>query len=232
MLKTHDKKGAIVTGGAKRLGKAIAIFLAINGYDIVIHYHTSKEQALNTKNIIEELCNQKCTLIQADLTVFDSLSNFIDKAFEAMPYCNCLINNASIFYKNTLMNTTIEDFSQNYNIHIQAPLFLTQYFTKKCSITGNIINMIDAMVLRDSTRYFIYTMSKKSLLDFTKFAAVELSPQIKVNAIAPKMIPNDFLNKINYDNIMENIEVKTILQRIKELLNVNNNETGTINFMK
>ena len=231
MLKIPDKKGAIVTGGAKRLGKAIAIFLAINGYDILIHYYTSKEQALSTKNIIEEFCNQKCTLIQADLTAFDSLSNFIDKAFEDIPYCNCLINNASIFYRNTLMNTTIEDFAQNYNIHIQAPLFLTQYFTRKCTTTGNIINMIDAMVLKDSTKYFIYTMSKKSLLDFTKFAAVELSPQIKVNAIGPKMIPNDFLNNINYHNIMENTEVKTILQRIKELINVNNNETGTINFM-
>ncbi|MGN7618960.1 MAG: SDR family NAD(P)-dependent oxidoreductase [Ehrlichia sp.] len=231
MLKTHNQKGAIVTGGAKRLGKAIAIFLASNGYDIVVHYHTSKEHALNTKNIIEELCNQKCTLIQTDLTVFDSLSNLMDKAFEAMPYCNCLINNASVFYRNMLMNTTIEDFIQNYNIHIQAPLFLTQYFTKKCAAIGNVINMTDTMVLKDSTKYFTYTMSKKSLTDFTKFAAVELWPQIKVNAIGPRMVHNDFLNNINYDNIMENREVRNILHRIKELLNSDNNETGTISFM-
>ena len=232
MTKTPDKKGAIVTGGAKRLGKAIAIFLAINGYDIVIHYNTSKEHALSTKNIIEELCHQKCILLQANLTEFEPLSNLINKAFEAIPYCNCLINNASIFYKNTLMDTTIEDFTQNYNIHIQAPLFLSQYFARKCVTTGNIINIIDAMVLKDATKYFIYTMSKKSLLDFTKFAAVALSPQIKVNAIGPKIIPDDFLNNVNYYNIMENTEVRNILQKIKELLNTNNKETGTISLMQ
>ncbi|ABD45064.1 oxidoreductase, short chain dehydrogenase/reductase family [Ehrlichia chaffeensis str. Arkansas] len=231
MLKTH-KKGALITGGARRLGKAIAMFLANNGYDIAIHYNISEAHALQTKNTIEELYHQKCILIQADLIEFDSLSPIIDKTFEFMPYCNCIINSASVFYKNTLMNTSIKDFTDHYNLHIRAPLFLTQYFAKKCTTTGNVINMIDAMITKDSTKYFIYTMSKKSLLDLTKFTAVELSPKIKVNAIGPKMIPHHFLDNINHHNIMDNIEVKTILTRIAELLDDNNNETGTVNFIQ
>ncbi|AUO54437.1 SDR family NAD(P)-dependent oxidoreductase [Ehrlichia canis] len=220
-------KGALITGGARRLGKAIAMFLADNGYDIAIHYNTSESQALKTKDIIENLYNRKCILIQADLTEFNSLNLIIDETFQFMPYCNCLINNASVFYKNTLMNTSIQDFSYNYDLHIKAPLFLTQYFAKKCITIGNIINIIDAIVIKNATKSFTYTMSKKSLLDLTKFAAVELSPNIKVNAIGPRMIPGDFLDNINHKNIMDNAEVKYILTTIEKLLAPNNQETGT-----
>lgn len=232
MLKTIHQKGALITGGARRLGRAISIFLAINGYDIAIHYNTSKEHALQTKNIIEKFCDRKCILIQADLTEFDSLNFLIEKTFQLIPHCNCIINNASVFYKNTLMNTSIEDFTNHYNLHIRAPLFLTQYFAKKCITIGNVINMIDVMVVKDSTKHFIYTMSKKSLLDLTKFTAVELFPKIKVNAIGPKMISNNFLDNVNYHNIVDNPKVKTILTRIAELLDINNNETGTVNFIQ
>ncbi|CEI84851.1 Putative Dehydrogenases with different specificit ies (Related to short-chain alcohol dehydrogenases) [Ehrlichia minasensis] len=231
MSQILDKKGVLITGGAQRLGKAMAMFLAGNGYDVAIHYNISKDHAIKTKDIIENLYNRQCILIQADLTEFNSLNSIIDKTFQSMPYCNCLINNASVFYKNTLMNTSIEDFSYNYDLHIKAPLFLTQYFAKKCTTIGNIINIIDAIVTKNATKSFTYTMSKKSLSDFTKFAAVELSPNIKVNAIGPRMILDDFLNNINHKNIMDNTEVKHILTTIEKLLDPNNQETGTIIIM-
>ncbi|QGR02219.1 SDR family NAD(P)-dependent oxidoreductase [Ehrlichia ruminantium] len=231
MYTQSNKNGVLITGSAKRLGKAMAIFLATKGYDIAVHYNTSTKHALQLKDIIENFCNQRCILIQANLTKFDSLSDVINETFQFMPYCNCLINNASIFYQQVFADTTIDTFTQNYNLHIQAPLFLTQYFAKKCTTTGHVINMIDEMVTRNPIKYFTYTLSKKSLLDFTKAAAVVLSPKIRVNAIGPKIISNDFLNNINYHNIMTNREVARVLTTLEKLLDIHNNDTGTINFI-
>ncbi|CAH57851.1 pteridine reductase 1 [Ehrlichia ruminantium] len=231
MFTQPNKNGALITGSARRLGRAMAIFLATKGYDIAVHYNSSKEHALQLKDIIENLCNQKCILIQANLTKFESLSYVINETFQFMPYCNCLINNASVFYPQTFINTTVETFTQNYNLHVQAPLFLTQYFAQKCSTIGHVINMIDEMVIRNPIKYFTYTLSKKSLSDFTKAAAGVLSPQIKVNAIGPRIISNDFLNNIDYYNMMNNKEVVEVLIKLEQLLDVNNNYTGTINFV-
>ncbi|KJV69230.1 SDR family NAD(P)-dependent oxidoreductase [Candidatus Neoehrlichia procyonis] len=224
------KKGVIITGSATRIGRAIAMFLASKGYDIVVHYHTSKSQALNLKKNIEELYQRTCLILQADLLNFATLHHIIDHTFQIMPYCNNLINNASIFYPHTLMQCTELDFDQNYHIHVKVPMFLTQYFAKKCHTTGNIVNIIDSNITHNKSKYFTYMLSKKSLADLTKFTATELAPRIKVNAVCPSAVDDNVLESIFLTQIMQNNILKNILKKVYKLVKINNNITGKIYF--
>ncbi|WP_255323778.1 SDR family NAD(P)-dependent oxidoreductase [Neoehrlichia mikurensis] len=229
---THysKKKGVLITGSARRIGKVIAMFLASHGYDIVIHYNTSQNEALNLKKNIEELYQRVCLILRADLLNFTTLHNIIDHTFQAMPYCNNLINNASIFYHHTLMQCTELDFDKNYHIHVKVPMFLTQYFTKKCNTTGNIVNIIDSNITNIKSKYFTYMLSKKSLADLTILSAAELAPKIKVNAICPSHIDDSVLESISLKQIMQNNKLKNILKKIYKLVSVHNNITGKLYF--
>ncbi len=220
-----EKKAVIITGAAKRLGKTFALTLASYGYDIVIHYNNSKDEAILLQCIIEKLYQKKCLVVKADFNDFNSLNDLMERAFEAMPYCNVLINNASIFHRRTFLEVSNEDFTQNHNLHVKAPLFLTQYFAKKCKFKGSVINIIDYNIIKQSSNYYAYMLSKKSLANFTQMSAFELAPSITVNAICPKSIPDDaFSLSLNQNSVLINI-----LKKIIELIN-SNSTTGQLYF--
>lgn len=203
----HGKRAALITGGAKRLGREIGIFLAQQGYDIIVHYNSSTSHAQELKDLIEGQYQRNCLLIQADLYNFSMLRKLMTKVFTIMPYCNVLINNASIFHTMSFSNTTIEDFSNNFALHIQVPFFLSQYFSNACKSNGYIINLLDKNF---DSQYFAYSLSKRTLAEFTIIAAKELSPKISINGIsigkllkrnidhAPASICTRLLNKVKY----------------------------------
>ena len=220
-MSTH--KSALITGGAKRIGKAIAVHLAENGFDIALHYNTSKAEAEETAKEIKSK-GQNCILFQCNLSnTKDSLS-LTDKVKQSFPSLSLLINNASIFEKRSFLNTDLDFFENHFNINFKAPFFLSQCFAKSVK-EGHIINFLDTNITRDRTKYFVYNLSKKMLSEFTKMAAIELAPNIRVNAVAPgPILPPSNGEKEYLERKEENIPLKRwgnvseILQSIDFLL--------------
>ncbi len=181
------KNGTVlITGAAKRVGKSVAIELAKHGYDIAIHFNRSKTHAEELRQTIREF-GVHCEIFPCDLTQTDDLQPMMNSVFSQFPDCNVLINNASVFERTSFTDTRLCDFNKNFSLHVKAPFFLSQAFAKHCT-AGNIINMVDTKVYKTLTAYFAYTLSKKTLFEFTKMAAKDLAPNIRVNGIAPGYI--------------------------------------------
>ncbi|MES2677661.1 MAG: SDR family oxidoreductase [Pseudomonadota bacterium] len=182
---------ALITGGAKRIGKEIALHLAKQGYDLVIHYNHSEIEAKDLQKQIQKL-GVNCEVVKAD---------FLDRAevealvvrMKQIKNWNLLINNASIFYQSNFLTSNIEEFEKNFAVHLKIPAILSKALAENCQQnqhSGNIINMIDKNIARYETKYFDYLLSKKSLAEFTKMLALQLAPQVRVNGIAPGFILN------------------------------------------
>jgi pteridine reductase len=178
-----NRQSAIVTGGAKRVGKALALGLAERGYDIGLHYNSSEKDANDTKKEIEKL-GGVCHLLQADLLQAHAIADLIDTASKRLSNISLLINNASLYEQVDFLQTESSLLEKNLAIHVVAPFLLTQQFAKTCQ-SGNVINIVDTMINRCQGSHFAYLLSKKTLFDFTKMAARALAPTIRVNAIAP-----------------------------------------------
>lgn len=176
---------AFITGGAKRIGRAIALALAGRGWDIALHYLTSESDAQQTAGEIRAL-GRRCELFPADLADMTQVRELMGQVLSAFPDCNLLVNNASIFARVNFMQTDEPHFDRNFAINFKAPVFLTQDFARNCR-QGQVINVLDTKISRPSVNYFAYAMSKRALADFTLSAARELAPTIRVNGICPGM---------------------------------------------
>lgn len=177
------QKAAIITGGAKRIGRHVALRLAEIGYDIALHYNRSQKEAENVKQQIQEV-GQKCELFKADFMNTKEVSDLIPHIFSIFPGCNLLINNASIYNSGSFKETDIDALQRQYRINFEVPYQLSRDFAKN-QAKGHIINIIDTKINQLAVNYFGYTLSKKALYEFTKMAARELAPGIRVNGICP-----------------------------------------------
>ena len=181
-----SKGAALVTGGARRIGAAIALALARHGYDVALHYHSSVEPAERTARDIEDR-GRACRLFRCDLNDHDETAALIPSVREHFPRLNVLVNNASVFERATLRDTGRDLFERHFNIHLKAPFFLTQALAEGCP-EGQVINILDTRVRRSDPHHAAYTLSKQALLELTRMAARELGPGIRVNGVAPGMI--------------------------------------------
>lgn len=200
---------ALITGGAKRIGKEIALHLARSGYDLVIHYNNSKIEAQDLQKQIQKF-GVACTLIKADLLDKKQVDHLLQELKKIKDW-NLLINNASIFYQSNFLQSDIETMEKHFTIHLKIPAIFSKALADHCQqnqLFGNIINMIDKNIARYETKYFDYLLSKKSLAEFTKMLALQLAPQIRVNGIAPGFILNSIDEK-NPDG-----ETKKLLAKI------------------
>lgn len=180
-------KGTVfITGGARRVGKTIALALARDGYDIALHYNSSKHDAEMVMKEIHTI-GVDCRLFSCDIKQTSQLKDIMNDVFSQCQDCNILINNASIFDRVSFQDSNEQDFDDNFAVHVKAPYFLSQAFAQHCD-DGSIINMVDTKVHRTLTEYFAYTLSKKSLFELTKMLAKALAPKIRVNGIAPGYI--------------------------------------------
>jgi NAD(P)-dependent dehydrogenase (short-subunit alcohol dehydrogenase family) len=188
--KIKNNNCALITGGAKRIGREMALTLASRGFDIIISYNKSQKEAQKLIDEISKKHQVKCAIFQSDLTKIDEakkLINFVEKNFK---HCNLLINNASIFKQSTFLSGDEKELMDNLNIHFLSPLILSKTFAKFAGKNAQIINMIDKNIVRFDTSYFYYLLSKKALAELTKMLALQLAPEIRVNAIAPGFILN------------------------------------------
>ncbi len=180
-----EAKKIIITGGATRIGAAIA--KSLSGFDkkIVIHYNKSKINAQKLKKELENL-GTETFLLRADLNNELQTRNLIRTAFKKMKGLDCLINNASIFENDNLDNFSSQSFLKHLTVNLKSPAILTQEFKKNTKKNrGCIINLIDQRVEKLTPFFFSYTLSKSALVTLTKVAAMKLAPNIRVNGISP-----------------------------------------------
>jgi len=167
-----DLKGkrALVTGGAVRIGRAITEALQAAGAEVVVHYRNSNVEAEALSPFT----------VQADLQSVEDCSRIIEEAGKL----DILINNASIFTKDSLADSTPERVRREFQINLFAPMELTRAFAAKAG-QGTVINLLDRRIRCNDTTCVPYSIAKKGLEELTKLAALEYAPDIRVNAVAP-----------------------------------------------
>ena len=190
-------KVALITGGAKRVGRAIALTLAESEMDIVFTWNKSQKEAVDLVEKIQSMGRQALS-IRVENTDPDAIETLVEKFNQKFNRLDALINNASCFEPSFMGEISRENFDQNMAINARFPLLLTQAFSTKLaenyqpedpSSTGRIVNFIDTHVLGEPLRdYISYNASKAALLEITNTCALELAPAITVNAIAPGVV--------------------------------------------
>lgn len=178
----QSEKTALITGSSVRVGKYIATMLAQDGWNIALHYNSSITEALELEKHLRNITNIK--LFQLDLSQESEYVNLLEKINQDLGLISLLINNASVYKNDNVTNLTPDSLNESLNIHLKAPLYLSQAIAKQ-KIEANIINIIDAEIAHISHKFFSYSLSKKALLDLTKMLAFNLAPNVRVNAIAP-----------------------------------------------
>ena len=175
----------IITGGATRMGAAIAKKLSGPGVEMVIHYLKSKSKAEKLKKELS-MNKTKVYLIKGDLSKEPDVNKIIKFSKSKLKYFDCLINNASMFENDKLENFTTDSWGKHLRTNLRTPALLTKEFAKNVKgKNNNIINIIDQRVFKLTPYFFSYTISKTGLYTLTKTSAMSLAPNIKVNAIAP-----------------------------------------------
>ena len=175
----------IITGGATRIGAAIANKLSGPGVEIVIHYNKSK---LNAEKLKKKLSKNltKVYLIKGDLSKETDLKKIVKFCKIKLKYFDCLVNNASLFENDKLENFTTDSWGKHLRTNLRAPALLSKEFAKNVKgENNNIINIIDQRVFKLTPFFFSYTISKTGLYTMTKTSAISLAPKIRVNGIAP-----------------------------------------------
>ena len=224
----------IITGGATRIGAAIAKSLANYETSITIHYNKSKTNALKLKKELESLSSE-VYLLKADLNNFNQTQKLLSLAYNKMKGLNCLINNASLFENDNLQDFTEKSFTKHLNVNLKAPAILIQNFKKLLKNSeGNIINIIDQRVEKLTPYFFSYTLSKSSLVTLTKTAAMKLAPNIKVNGISPgptlknsRQSESHFRKQWKSVLLKKRVELENICDGVKFLMR-NENITGEV----
>ena len=229
-----EAKKIIVTGGANRIGRSIALELANYETQIVIHYSKSFIAAKKLKVELENL-GSVVHLLKADLNNFRQTQGIISYAYKKMKGLNCLINNASIFENDNLVNFSEKSFLNHMNVNLKAPAILIRDFAKNYrGKDGNIVNIIDQRVEKLTPFFFSYTLSKSGLATLTKTSAMKLAPNIRVNAVSPgptiknkRQSEKHFKKQWKSTILEKKVDTKNVSSAVKFLIN-NSNITGQV----
>lgn len=188
---------ALITGAGKRLGRAMALYLAERGFGVAIHYHSSADEAEE----VAALCRSKgvkAVIVAADLTREDDMQTLVPRAVEAIGGpLSVLVNSASIFEHDTIETGTRESWDRHIESNLRAPFVLTQQFAAQApaphvggewnepTARALILNMIDQRVRKLTPHFASYTIAKMGLWALTQTSAQALAPAVRVNAIGP-----------------------------------------------
>ena len=178
-------KVALITGSAVRLGREIAHHLAHVGWDLALHYRTSSKDISDFEAELKSCYpDQQFYAFQVDLGAIDQTQILIKQVFERFGHLDLLINNASIFEPSSFKKTSADSLIRHSQINYVSPFILMRDFANNAA-NGQIINIVDTRITNNKSDYLSYSLSKKSLWELTKMAALELAPHFRVNAIAP-----------------------------------------------
>jgi NAD(P)-dependent dehydrogenase (short-subunit alcohol dehydrogenase family) len=184
---------ALVTGGARRIGRAVVEDLASNGFAVAIHCNRSASAA---HALAERIAGEggRVAVLEADLTDADAAENLVVETERAIGPVGLLVNNASIFRQDRLTDEGWPDWDAHFHLHVKAPAILARAMHRRLpeGREGLIVNMIDQRVWRPTPLHFSYTLSKSALWTATRTMAQALAPRIRVNAIGPgPTLPNE-----------------------------------------
>ncbi len=181
------RKGALVTGGARRLGREIVLALGRAGADVAVHYRTSREPA-------EALCRELEALgvrgvpVQGDLSDPDAAEGLLDRAEESLGPVELLVNNAAVFPPGRLAELALDELVANLLINAWAPFTLTRALWRRCREAereGAVVNLLDTRLVGGDLAHAAYHLSKAMLREFALLSALEFAPTLRVNAVAP-----------------------------------------------
>jgi NAD(P)-dependent dehydrogenase (short-subunit alcohol dehydrogenase family) len=186
---------ALVTGAGKRLGRAMALYLAGRGHDVAVHHAASRDEAEAVADEIRAMGRRAVTL-RADLLIESETETLIPAATAALGSLTVLVNNASIFEYDRIDTATRTSWDRHIESNLRAPYVLSQAFARQCppAVTdengeplaqGLIVNMIDQRILKLTPEFSTYTIAKMGLWALTRTAAQGLAPHVRVNAIGP-----------------------------------------------
>jgi len=204
----------LITGAAKRLGRAIALKLADGGFDVAIHYRSSRPDAESLAAEIQAK-GRKAALIDGDLSNESEVVTFVPRAAAALGPLTALVNSASVFEDDRIETMTRATWDKHIETNLRAPLVLAQTFATAlpASRHGAIVNIIDQAVLNLTPQFISYTVSKAALWTLTQTLAQALAPRIRVNAVAPG--PSLKAEKQSQANFDAHVKA-TLLQRPAE----------------
>jgi pteridine reductase len=185
-LKSLAGKNALVTGAAKRIGRAIALRLASEGANIAVHYKTSADEAGDLYRELEKY-HVGCWLLQADFGKPEEYEKLVDAAFDKAGGLDILINSASIFPESTIDTITWKDLACNIEVNAWAPFYISRAFARRAA-SGAIVNLLDTRVSGYDLKHVAYLLSKQMLESFTRLIALEFAPRVRVNGVAPGLI--------------------------------------------
>ena len=179
-------KAALVTGGARRIGRALVLALAEDGFAVAIHHHRSHKEA---EALAAEIARAggKAVALAADLADEGAVAELLPRAAAALGPIGCLVNNASIFENDMVTTTSRDSWDRHLAINLRAPFVLIQEFAAQVppDAGGVVINLLDERVW-NLTPYFVsYTVTKAALWTLTRTMALALAPRIRVNGIGP-----------------------------------------------
>lgn len=186
MSKPSLRPVALITGAARRIGRAIALELAARGFDVAIHYHRSRAAAEETAAAVEQL-GARAAALPCDLAQPLDVERLVPACCAALGAPACLVNNASEFQPDTVGTMTLERWNAHLDINLRAPVFLARDLFRHLppAAGGTIINIIDQRVWKLTPEFFSYTLSKAGLWTATRTLAQALAPRVRVNAIGP-----------------------------------------------
>ena len=179
-------RAALVTGGAQRVGRVLALALAEDGFSVAIHYHHSRSAG---ESLAEQICTNggRAIAIAADLADEEAVTALLPCAESGLGPIGCLVNNAAVFADDTVATATRESWDLHLAVNLRAPFVLMQNFAARLpeNMSGVVVNLLDQRVW-SLTPYFVsYTLAKAGLWTLTQTMALALAPRIRVNGIGP-----------------------------------------------
>jgi NAD(P)-dependent dehydrogenase (short-subunit alcohol dehydrogenase family) len=180
-------RAALVTGAGQRIGRAIALGLAADGWAVAVHYHGSRAAA---EAVVAEIAGDGGTAVAlaADLRDEAAVRQLVDRAAAALGPLSCLVNNASVFENDTALGASRESWDLHLETNLRAPFVLMQEFASQlppAAEGGVVVNMLDERVWKLTPYFISYTLSKAALWTLTQTMALALAPRIRVNGIGP-----------------------------------------------
>lgn len=217
MTTNLQNKVVLITGGAKRVGAAICRELHTHGANLMIHYNTSKHEAKALQAELNLLRPDSVSIIQGDLLNTAIVTSLIEEVIQRFGKLDILINNASLYEPTDVGQINEDNWHALVGSNLKAPMFLSQAAAKVLKKNhGCIINITDMHIEHPKKGYVVYSVAKAGLVTLTKSLATELSPEVRVNAVAPGPVlwpeNNPQFNEVYRKRVIS----QTLLKRIGE----------------
>jgi NAD(P)-dependent dehydrogenase (short-subunit alcohol dehydrogenase family) len=204
------KKSVLITGAGKRIGRAIALDLASQGWGVAVHYFTSKDDA---DDVVGEITRRggRAVAVQANLALEAETAGLVPAAVEQLGPLTALINNASVFERDEIDSADRESWDRHMETNLRAPFVLSQAFARQLPAEehGCIVNILDQRVWSLTPHFISYTLSKAGLWTLTQTLAMALAPRIRVNGIGPgPTLKNDRQSEEHFTAQWENVPLQ------------------------